>query len=501
MLFVIFSCFLWTLISANDLTPIVSISSGPVQGKFVDFNGIKVAHFLGVPYAKPPIKSLRFQSPEKVDPWTEVKSVTNYGASCPQRSEHIKPEETNEDCLFLNVYVTESTFNSSATRKRPVLFWIHGGALTMGSGNEFYPGLPMVPFEDVILVTHNYRLNAFGFMYFGAGEPRIPSNIGLRDQLMAMQWVRENIAKFGGDPNQVTIFGESAGSMSVSAHILSPLTKGLFKRAILESGTIYNPVDDPSFFIGNAWSVLNRTSCASSHDILTCLQGLSVPEIIDNQSDGLLRFRWVYGDDFLPFTVNEAFDQDLYDDSVDLLVGTEKNEFSIFMAKLDAKLFNPVDPSPTDYQTALGYLALTFKQESLDYFRELYFGPPTSDSAFLRSQLEKAYSDTALLCPTYMFGLKFAKDGQQSGKVFGYYRTQKAKSTMFPPCDASSWMGTCHAGEIPFVFGFPFLDPNATQSERDLSSQVMKFGLILLNSVNLQCWWTEWKTLNSDDQR
>uniref|UniRef100_T1KGR2 Carboxylesterase type B domain-containing protein n=1 Tax=Tetranychus urticae TaxID=32264 RepID=T1KGR2_TETUR len=233
-------------------------------------------------------------------------------------------------------------------------------------------------------------------------------------------------------------------------HILSPLSKGLFKRAILESGTIMNPKDDLDFFVRNALTVLNRTSCANTNDILKCLQGLPVSEIIDNQSDGILRFRWTFGDDFLPYTPMEVFSQGLFDNSFDLLLGNQKNEFSIFMTALDSKQFNPLTPAPLDYQKALVYLSLISQRESLDFYRELYFGPYTNDSNYLRSQIEKAYSDSTLVCLTYIFGLKYAlKANKSGGKVYGYYHTQKPASSIFKVCDVSPWMGTCHGAELP----------------------------------------------------
>ncbi|XP_025017029.1 acetylcholinesterase isoform X2 [Tetranychus urticae] len=358
----------------------------------------------------------------------------------------------------------------------------------------------MVPLHDVVLVTHNYRLNAFGFMYFGDKEPRIPANIGLRDQLLALQWVKENIAKFGGDPDQVTIFGESAGSMSVSAHILSPLSKGLFKRAILESGTILNPKDDLDFFVRNALTVLNRTSCANTNDILKCLQGLPVSEIIDSQSDGILRFRWTFGDDFLPYTPMEVFSQGLFDNSFDLLLGNEKNEFSVFMTALDSKQFNPLTPAPLDYQKALIYLSLIFQRESLDFYRELYFGPYTNDSNYLRSQIEKAYSDSTLVCPTYIFGLKYAlKANKSGGKVYGYYHTQKPASSIFKVCDVSPWMGTCHGAELPYVFGNPLVAPGYSQKDVDLSREIMKIWTHFAEfGYPPKVGGTEWKPLTEE---
>ncbi|XP_015783762.1 acetylcholinesterase-like [Tetranychus urticae] len=485
-----------------DLTPVVRISNGPVQGKFIKYEKVKVAHFLGIPFAKPPIGPLRFQLPVKPDNWTSVKQVVNYGSPCLQRSQHITVDRTNENCLFLNVYVTESTLKSSnSTFLRPVLFWIYGGALTFGFGNDYYSGIPIVPLHEVVLVTHNYRLNAFGFMHFGDKETRIPPNIGLKDQLLALQWVKENIDKFGGDPDQVTIFGESAGAMSVSAHILSPLSRGLFKRAILQSGTIMFPVEDPDYYIENGFTLLGRTSCASSTDLLNCLQSLPASTIMNAQSDGLLTFRWFYGDDFLPYSPSEAFSKGMFDNSLDILLGVEQNEFAMFMGLLSATQFNPKIDVTLNYSQAVDYLRLIFKEEAIGYFTELYFNSSIDlSSAYLLKQLIQAYSDTIIVCPTYMFGVEYwSKGGQETGKVYGYYHTQKPIPSYNTMCDDSPWTGICHGSDLTYVFGHPLVEPGYPQKDIDLSREMMKiwthfaeFGY--MPRVNEK----EWKPLNED---
>ncbi|XP_025017030.1 cholinesterase isoform X1 [Tetranychus urticae] len=502
ILYILLNSFVFRTVYPIDSTPVVRISNGPVQGKFIEYEKVKVAHFLGIPFAKPPVGPLRFQSPVKQDNWTSVKQVVRYGSPCLQRNERITPEQSDEDCLFINVYVTESTLKSSSTSfLRPVLFWIFGGALATGFGNEYYDGIPMVPLHDVVLVTHNYRVNAFGFMHFGDKEPRIPANIGLRDQLLALQWVQENIDKFGGDPDQVTIFGESAGSMSVSAHILSPLSKGLFKRAILQSGTIMFPVEDPDYILNNSFTVVSRTPCNSSTDLLNCLQNLPASTILNAQSDGPLRFRWFYGDDFLPYSPLEAFSKGIFDNSHDILLGVEKNEFTMFMGLLSATQFNPKIDVVLNYSQAVDYLSLIFNKDSLDFYTDLYFNSSTDlSSAYLLKQLERAYSDTILVCPTYMFGIKYCSKGDLgTGKVYGYYHTQKPVPSLNTICDDSPWMGTCHGAELTYVFGHPLIKPGYPQRDIDLSREMMKiwtyfaeFGY--MPRVNEK----KWKRLNKD---
>lgn len=172
-----------------------------------------------------------FQAPQPLSPWDGVKKATSHGPVCPQKD--IFTEQIilgNEDCLHLNVY----TKNMNSEKPLPVMVFIHGGGYRSGSGNENMYGPDFLVNHDVVLVTINYRLEAFGFLCLDTED--VPGNAGLKDQNAALRWVKENIANFGGNPNNVTIFGESAGGASVIYHMLSPMSKGLFNRAISMSG-------------------------------------------------------------------------------------------------------------------------------------------------------------------------------------------------------------------------------------------------------------------------
>lgn len=186
--------------------------------------------FRGIPYANAPINGLRFELPEKYSSWIGVKDVLKTGSDCTQ----INPFNTSEiigdeDCLFLNVY----TPNVTLTKKLPVMFFIHGGGYYESSSSELFYGPDFFIEENVVLVTINYRLGPLGFLSMDG----LPKNVGLYDQLLALKWVNENIECFGGDKNEITIFGESAGASSVHFLIISPLSKTFFKRAIMQSGT------------------------------------------------------------------------------------------------------------------------------------------------------------------------------------------------------------------------------------------------------------------------
>jgi para-nitrobenzyl esterase len=220
--------------------PRVTIDTGILEG--LDTAGVIV--FRGIPYAAPPVGDLRWRPPLPAKHWTGVRPASQLGHNCVQHQPYgdIDPfaAGVSEDCLYLNVWTSSLPLHASRV-PRPVLVWIHGGGFFAGfGGEERHNGAPLAK-KGAVVVTLNYRLGPFGFLAHPALAAESPhhaaGNYGLLDQIAALQWVKRNIARFGGDPSRVTIFGESAGGMSVGSLIASPLAKGLFQRAILESGT------------------------------------------------------------------------------------------------------------------------------------------------------------------------------------------------------------------------------------------------------------------------
>ncbi|GBP73547.1 Esterase FE4 [Eumeta japonica] len=219
-------------------TPEIVIAQGKLRGqtnKMAD--GTTYYSFKGIPYAEPPVGKLRFKAPVPASSWQGVYDAKNHGPICPQMDMITgKVLEGSENCLFLNVY-TKNLFMNSANLV-PVMVFIHGGAFMSGSGDSDFYGPEYLLQHNVILVTLNYRLEALGFLCLDIEE--VPGNAGMKDQVLALKWVKDNIAKFGGDPNNITIFGESAGGASVTYHLVSPMTKGLFNKAISQSGVFLN---------------------------------------------------------------------------------------------------------------------------------------------------------------------------------------------------------------------------------------------------------------------
>ena len=213
--------------------PIAGTDAGPVIGASAD--GVLI--FEGIPYAAPPIGALRWRPPQPVEPWAQPRDATKFGAACPQPARRDRgggPGATDESCLSLNVWT------KALDGKRPVMVWIHGGAFRLGSGSSpIYDGTRFAQ-RGVVLVTLNYRLGRFGVFAhpaLAAANPQdAQGNYALMDQAAALAWVKANIAGFGGDPDNVTVFGESAGGASVLHLLTSPKAAGLFQKAIIESG-------------------------------------------------------------------------------------------------------------------------------------------------------------------------------------------------------------------------------------------------------------------------
>lgn len=222
-------------------SPIIETNYGRVQGLIKFTENSKLYHsFQGIPYAKQPVGEYRFRDPRPLEPWAGVLDASEEGTGCYHLDPFNKQGSVflgSDECLDLNIY----TPDLSPKQPLPVLVWVHGGGFFAGSSSTDLYGPDHLIERDVILVTFNYRLNVFGFLSFKDPKIGIPGNAGLKDQVMALRWVKENIAHFGGDPNNVTLAGESAGGASVHYHLISPLSKGLFQRAIIMSGSAFNP--------------------------------------------------------------------------------------------------------------------------------------------------------------------------------------------------------------------------------------------------------------------
>lgn len=318
----------------------VTLSDGVVAG----VRDGDIIRWRGIPFAAPPVGELRLRAPQPVVPWSGVLKADNFGNAAPQNPKYAvvergKRQPVSEDSLIINVVAPAR----SSTRPRPVMVFIHGGAYILGStGTPLYYGHDLVKRGDVIFVSMNYRLGPLGygdFTQFSTAQRQFDSNLGLRDQVAALEWVRDNIAEFGGDPGNVTIFGESAGGNAVTTLMTTPAAGGLFHRAIAESSA---PILTLHKHYADLWArKLTELLCADMgvDDVATALTTASLAEIgraghrlarwVTTDTPGLLPFGPVVDGDYLPVAPVEAF-ADGTAHRVPMIIGTNRNEGTLF---------------------------------------------------------------------------------------------------------------------------------------------------------------------------
>ncbi|XP_059120190.1 liver carboxylesterase-like isoform X4 [Peromyscus eremicus] len=273
----------------DSSSPIRNTHTGQVRGSLVHVkdNEVDVYTFLGIPFAKPPVGPLRFAPPEPPEPWSGVRDGTSHPAMCLQtdmmNNEFAKkmnlnmpPTSMSEDCLYLNIYTPAHAHEGS---NLPVMVWIHGGALVMGMAS-MTDGSKLAATEEIVMVAIQYRLGILGF--FSTGDQHARGNWGYLDQVAALHWVQQNIAYFGGNPSQVTIFGGSAGGTSVSSLVVSPMSKGLFHGAIMQSGVALLPdlISDTSEVVYTMVANLSGCEAKDSEALVHCLRDKSEAEIL-----------------------------------------------------------------------------------------------------------------------------------------------------------------------------------------------------------------------------
>lgn len=331
---------------------IVQINSGSIEGTTEeDYPTVEV--YRGIPYAKPPIEELRWAPPQPVEPWEGVQLATDFSSECMQTPVEeglytTAPASTSEDCLYLNVW----TDTQAADDNRPVMVWIHGGAFILGSGSTpAYNGADLAS-KGVVVVTLNYRLGVFGFFAHPAlseeSDHGVSGNQGIYDQIAALQWVQDNIANFGGDPNNVTIFGESAGSMSVCYLVATPLAKGLFQKAIGQSGGCFGehrsldkdideiiPVvaPDAPAVVGSGYEITAEVSSAlgfpgDDENSLAELRDLNALTILETLREAEMNIYWrsIFVDGYMFPDQMRTLVESGQGSNVDVMVGSTRDE-------------------------------------------------------------------------------------------------------------------------------------------------------------------------------
>ncbi len=433
----------------------VATGGGLVWGVAGTAAGVRV--FKGIPFAAPPVGDLRWRPPQTAARWTGVRAADRFSDNCMQRQANgaafppyggdRSATSMSENCLYLNVY----TAAPSASAKQPVMVWIHGGAWTSGSG-PIYQGEELAK-KGVVYVSLNYRLGVFGFLAHPELSKESPQqssgNYALLDQIAALTWVQANIAAFGGDPSRVTIFGESAGSWSVHNLVGSPLAKGLFHRAIGQSGGRFSITTT----LAQAEQAGLRLAGEAGAGTLAALR--ATPAITLNQLPGFPSVSNVDGW-VLPATMFDLFSAGRQND-VPVLIGSNADEGSIF-----------TPPSTT---------AASFRERSQRRFgmqAEAYLAlyPFTTDEEARRAQAASMRDET--------FGWEmrtWARLQTRTGrsKVYLYYFSH------VPPLPNRGWLGAQHGAEIPYVLNWPNGSHSSsvpwTAADRALAEQVSQYWI------------------------
>ncbi|CAN7937551.1 unnamed protein product, partial [Ixodes hexagonus] len=401
----------------TDEEPIIETKQGTLKGRFEAVSGKKVQVYLGIPYAEPPLHDLRFRRPVPETPWNGTYDATQKKSSCPQ---HFYPAifdiqtDLSEDCLYLNVWTPDT-----ATPTKPVIVWIHGGAFAFGSSYQsWYNGSLLTAMHDVVVVTINYRLGIFGFL--AAGVADAPGNVGLLDQNLALKWVQDNIHAFGGNSSRVTIFGESAGAYSVHAHIISPLSRGLFQRAFMMSGTYdSNGLLDSVFASAVQGSqVAAKLNCTgpfrdlTSHPemVLECLRGKPTEALFNAARDvtgqKLFTFLPTYPNDFFPIRPTLALKQGQFAD-VDVMVSVTQSEGSVVtLSQPDIRFWDEdlQDVQTESLEPALRKMTAAWIEDKyMDLVKYYASQAVPDDKRELRQKYADFVADFYFVCPAKEF--------------------------------------------------------------------------------------------------
>ncbi|XP_057282932.1 acetylcholinesterase, partial [Pezoporus wallicus] len=463
---------------------------GPILGSLLPASPSSfAAAFLGIPYAHPPLGALRFRPPLPARPWSRPLDASSQPNACVQAVDKTFPgfdgaemwnpnRDMSEDCLYLNVW----TPSPRPPHPLPVLVWIYGGGFYSGAASlDVYDGRVLAAAEGVVVVSMNYRVGALGFLAF-PGHPEAPGNAGLLDQRLALRWIQRNIRAFGGDPGAVTLFGESAGAASVGIHLLSAGSLGLFRRAVLQSGSPNGPwaTIGPGEARRRALALGAALGCVGNDtEVVACLRERPAPELVESEAvvvpqGSVFRFAFVpvVDGEVLRESPEELLGGDGGLHGIDVLLGAVQDEGTYFLV-YGVPGFGKDNESLISRDEFLQGVRMGVPQGNevvaaaveLQYTDWLDQDNPVKN----REALGAIVGDHNVVCPLMEFASRWAEGGR--GRVYAYLFEHRASTLLWP-----QWMGVPHGYEIEFVFGQPLRpELNYTEEEKRLSRRMMGY--------------------------
>lgn len=457
------------LVSAAS-TQVIQIDSGKIQG--VIERGVEC--YRGIPYAAPPVGNLRWRPPVAPESWDGVKQVTEYANYSAQKDDLgvFSNAGGNEDCLYLNVFVPQDA--KSKGKKLPVFFWIHGGALSVGSSNDYDP-VPLAKTGESIVVTFNFRLGILGFF----GHPAIDNeghaaiNYGLMDQVAALEWVQKNISQFGGDPNKVTIAGQSTGAQSVLALMTSPKAKGKFQAAVSMSGSTII-VDSLTKEDAEKRGLQFATRAGLENATAEDLRNLSVEEILKAQR----KQNFSVDGEYITEDIGTALLNGRVNDVI-LISGITHNEGSFVM-------------SVTENLTGKTFSEGMYKKTVADVQEPLH---KNAEEIFEEYSIEN-YSTPAEACAAIftdgLFAVTVEKMNGALCKKIPVYAYEFSDVTAPPYIPASFEQGAAHTYDIPYIFagfhGSSALSTKLNPKQEKLSREMINYWTHALDLPNQKKW-------------
>jgi para-nitrobenzyl esterase len=454
-LLIVLACiFCWSqavsAVAANS-DPTITVRSGKLRGGVTADGG---AVFKGIPFAQPPVGDHRWQEPVPATPWTGVREATAFGANCVQGGN--LAANSSEDCLYLNVWTPKWPMTAPAA----VMVWIHGGGNFAGAGSEPIFNGENLARHGVVLVTVNYRLGVFGFLAHPEltkeSAHHVSGNYGLLDQVLALRWVHDNIAKFGGNPANVTIFGESAGSLDINVLMTSPLSKGLYQRVIGESGPVVAP--PPLAEAEKKGEELAAKLNLSGDAVLPKLRAISSADLQKETGQGLA---------FLGPTLGVNVDGYLFPEPPmkAFLLGHQQH-VGLLLGSNSQELQRPFFPMTGGLRKAIAEQFGTMSERALALYSLSTATEPVPDPQ-LGTVMAQWATDTQFRCGS-VAELVWHTNAQNPGYQFQFSRSAPEKEAL----------GAAHGSEVAFVFGT--LDtqsnpPRYTEADHRLSEAMQQY--------------------------